>query len=135
MVKQIAREARKSSVGIGPASVPPYCGGSSARSSKLRTGTRQRYPPSQYAVISIDAMESRQPALPVRLPDDVRAINIGLSIFGEAVRAQGRAALDVEWRIPAGGRQDLVAALARLYGPFGATIDQANDEVFRRLDR
>jgi len=80
-------------------------------------------------------MESRQPALPVRLPDDVRAINIGLSIFGEAVRAQGRAALDVEWRIPAGGRQDLVAALARLYGPFGATIDQANDEVFRRLDR
>ena len=71
----------------------------------------------------------------VRLPDEVRVVNVGLDVFGEAVRAQGAAAVDVDWRIPAGGRPDLVAALGRLYGLLSSRIDTANAEVFRRLDQ
>ena len=80
-------------------------------------------------------MESSQPSMPPRLPDEVRVINIGLPAFGDAVRAQGAPAIDVDWRIPAGGRPELIGALAKLYGPIGPAVDEANDEVFRRLDR
>jgi hypothetical protein len=71
---------------------------------------------------------------PVRLPDEVRVVNVGLPLFGDAVRAQGAAAVDVDWRIPAGGRPELVAALARLHGPLAERVDAANREVVRRLD-
>jgi hypothetical protein len=40
----------------------------------------------------------------------------------------------VDWRIPAGGEPELVAALARLYGRRARTVDAANAEVVRRLD-
>jgi hypothetical protein len=68
------------------------------------------------------------------LPGRVRAVNVGLSTFGEAVRDQGAEAVDVEWRIPAGGDPELVEALTRLFGPRAETIDEANREVLRRLD-
>jgi Protein of unknown function (DUF1116) len=68
------------------------------------------------------------------LPEQVRVVNIGLRDFGDAVRAQGATAVDVDWRIPAGGDLELVAALARLYGPASERIDAANAEVLRRLD-
>ena len=71
---------------------------------------------------------------PLALPDDVRAVNVGLSAFGEAVRIQGAEAVDVEWRIPAGGDRKLALALARLYGPRSVSIDEANEEVLRRID-
>jgi uncharacterized protein DUF1116 len=71
---------------------------------------------------------------PGSLPDEVRVVNIGLSLFADAVRAQGAAAVEVDWRVPAGGRPDLVAALARLYGPLAERVDTANREVLRRLD-
>lgn len=71
----------------------------------------------------------------VELPEEVRVVNVGLAVFGEAVRAQGAAAVDVDWRIPAGGRPDLVAALTRLYGRLAPGIDAANAEVLRRLDQ
>lgn len=61
-------------------------------------------------------------------------MNVGLSLLGDAIRQQGAAAIDVDWRIPAGGREDLVAALARLYGPLAGRIDTANGEAVRRLD-
>lgn len=61
-------------------------------------------------------------------------MNVGLSLLGDAVRQQGAAAVDVDWRIPAGGREDLVAALARLYGPLAGRIEAANAEAVRRLD-
>ena len=82
-------------------------------------------------------MESiREPdRAPIVLPKEVRAVNVGLAMFGEAVRAQGAEAVDVDWRIPAGGRPDLVAALARLFGPAARRIDEANAEVVRRLDQ
>jgi hypothetical protein len=73
------------------------------------------------------------PKVPV-LPDDVAVVNVGLSLFAEAVAAQGRPVADVDWRIPAGGDLDLVAALRRLYGRRAAAIDEANAEVARRLD-
>ena len=41
----------------------------------------------------------------------------------------------VDWRIPADGQLDLVAALEQLYGPRAADIDAANAEVVRRLDQ
>lgn len=69
------------------------------------------------------------------LPDDVSVINVGLSMFGDAIRAQGADALDVDWRVPAGGDPDLVAALTRLHGRHGDALDRANAEVVRRLDQ
>ena len=72
---------------------------------------------------------------PVELPDEVRAVNVGLDVFAEAVREQGGRAVDVEWRIPAGGKPRLVRALTRLLGPRAGSIDEANREVVRRLDR
>ncbi|MDQ6920226.1 MAG: DUF1116 domain-containing protein [Candidatus Dormibacteraeota bacterium] len=61
-------------------------------------------------------------------------MNVGLAQFGEAVRAQGAASVDVDWRIPAGGDPGLVAALTRLYGPLWERVEAANREVFRRLE-
>lgn len=69
------------------------------------------------------------------LPTDVSVVNIGLPLFAEAIRDQGRPVTHVDWRIPAGGDLELVAALARLYGPRAAAIDAANAEVARRLDQ
>ena len=68
------------------------------------------------------------------LPGAVEVVNVGLALFAEAVADQGRPAVQVDWRIPAGGDQDVVAALRRLCGPFAADLDAANAEVVRRLD-
>jgi hypothetical protein len=68
------------------------------------------------------------------LPDRARVVNIGLSAFADAVARQGFEVVNVDWRIPAGGDPDVVAALARLYGPKAAVVDAANAEVLRRLD-
>jgi hypothetical protein len=71
---------------------------------------------------------------PVPLPERVRLVNVGLPLFGEAARAQGAPVVDVDWRIPARGRDDLVGALTRLYGRHAERVDRANREVVRRLD-
>ncbi len=71
---------------------------------------------------------------PRELPGDVAVINVGLDVFAEAVAAQGRPVVKVDWRIPGGGDEDVVAALRRLYGPLGGRVDAANAEVLRRLD-
>ncbi|MGH3276131.1 MAG: DUF1116 domain-containing protein [Streptosporangiaceae bacterium] len=68
------------------------------------------------------------------LPEKVSVVNVGLRLLGDAVRAQQVPVLDVRWRIPAGGRQDLVGSLTSLLGPRAARVDQANREVLRRLD-
>ncbi|MGH9289436.1 MAG: DUF1116 domain-containing protein [Acidimicrobiales bacterium] len=68
------------------------------------------------------------------LPDRARVVNIGLSAFADAVARQGFEVVNIDWRIPAGGDPDVVAALARLYGPKAAVVDAANAEVLRRLD-
>ncbi|MGH9280751.1 MAG: DUF1116 domain-containing protein [Acidimicrobiales bacterium] len=72
---------------------------------------------------------------PVELPGEVAVVNVGLPLFADAVRDQGRPVVQVDWRIPAGGDPALVAALTRLYGRHAAGIDEANAEVARRLDQ
>ena len=71
----------------------------------------------------------------VVLPQEVAVVNVGLSLFADAVREQGVAVQQVGWRIPAGGDPELVGALERLYGARSRAIDAANAEVVRRLDQ
>jgi Protein of unknown function (DUF1116) len=73
-------------------------------------------------------------ASPPSLPTTASVVNVGLPLFADAVARQGHPVAAVDWRIPAGGHLDLVAALARLYGPLAQTVDAANAEVLRRLD-
>jgi uncharacterized protein DUF1116 len=68
------------------------------------------------------------------LPDRVGVVNVGLSLFADAVREQGVPVVSVDWRVPAGGQPDAVAALGRLYGIHAERIEAANAEVLRRLD-
>jgi len=70
----------------------------------------------------------------VELPTELRVVNVGLPLFEEAVRDQGASVVGVDWRIPAGGDTDSVAALGRLLGPKSAAIDTANTEFVRRLN-
>ena len=71
----------------------------------------------------------------MELPERIEVVNIGLERFETAVRDQGAPAVGVDWRIPAGGDAQAVAALARLLGPAADRIDAANAEVIDRLDR
>ena len=71
----------------------------------------------------------------MELPERVAVVNIGLERFETAVRDQGAPAVGVDWRIPAGGDHEAVAALARLLGPASDRVDAANAEVVDRLDR
>lgn len=68
------------------------------------------------------------------LPEEVEVVNVGLPMFADAVRAQGRPVQQVDWRIPADGDTALVAALSQLYGCAADEVDAANAEVLRRLD-
>ncbi len=70
----------------------------------------------------------------MKLPSEIEVVNLGLPLFADAVRDQGRPVVQVDWRIPAAGDAELVAALCRLYGRHAAAIDEANAEVARRLD-
>ncbi len=70
----------------------------------------------------------------IELPDEIGVVNIGLPLFADAVRDQGRPVTQVEWQIPGGGDPDVVAALRRLFGPRTEAIDAANAEVLHRLD-
>jgi hypothetical protein len=71
---------------------------------------------------------------PATIPSDVSVVNVGLPLFADAVRDQGRPADQLDWRIPANGDPQLIAALMTLLGDRAAQIDTANAEVFRRLD-
>jgi len=71
---------------------------------------------------------------PPTLPQAVRVVNVGLPLFADAVAAQGADVVSVDWRVPAGGQPEAVAALRRLYGRRAEQIDAANAEVVRRLD-
>ncbi|HEX2119748.1 MAG TPA: DUF1116 domain-containing protein [Acidimicrobiales bacterium] len=71
----------------------------------------------------------------VQLPEEVEVVNLGLPLFADAIRDQGRPVAHVDWRPPADGEPELVGALRRLYGRHAAAIDEANGEVARRLDQ
>jgi hypothetical protein len=68
------------------------------------------------------------------LPTSASVVNVGLSLFADAVNEQGHPVASVDWRIPAGGDMQLVAALTRLCGQHAATVDAANAEVLKRLE-
>src|SRR6185312_12922805 len=70
----------------------------------------------------------------VHLPEAVAVVNVGLPMFGEAIRAQERPVQQVEWRVPADGDPVAVRALTALYGVHAGVVDAANKEVVRRLD-
>ncbi|MDQ1426857.1 MAG: hypothetical protein QOK39_333 [Acidimicrobiaceae bacterium] len=70
----------------------------------------------------------------INLPRQISVVNIGLPLFADAIRDQGRPVAQVEWRIPAEGDPEAVAALRRAFGTRSAAIDKANAEVVRRLD-
>jgi hypothetical protein len=64
----------------------------------------------------------------------VAAVNVGLSAFAEAVKAQGAPVADVDWRPPAGGDRATVRALERLWGVHGETVARANHEAVKRIE-
>jgi hypothetical protein len=70
----------------------------------------------------------------VELPSTVGAVNVGLPLFAQALQEQGRTAVQVEWRVPAGGDREALAALLRLSGSLNERVDEANREAVRRLD-
>jgi Protein of unknown function (DUF1116) len=76
------------------------------------------------------ATESSSP-----LPTSASVINVGLSLFADAISRQDRPVASVDWRIPGGGEPEVVSALQRLYGSTATRIDTANAEVLRRLDQ
>ena len=61
------------------------------------------------------------------LPAEVSAINIGLPLFADALAAQDAPVTSVDWRPPAGGDEDAIAALTVLWGPFGPAVRAANE--------
>ena len=71
---------------------------------------------------------------PLQLPREVGVVNVGLPMFADAVAAQGRPAVQVDWRAPAGGDPEVLAALLRVSGTRAGQVDEANAEVLRRLD-
>jgi hypothetical protein len=79
-------------------------------------------------------MNTGVPEPQLSLPDRVGVVNVGLSLFADAIREQDAPVISVDWRVPAGGQPDAVAALGRLYGIHAERIEAANAEVLRRLD-
>src|SRR4051812_19769324 len=64
----------------------------------------------------------------------VAVVNVGLPMFGDAVRAQDAPAIDVDWRPPAGGDPEAIAALCRLWGAHGAAVAEANARAVERIE-
>lgn len=71
----------------------------------------------------------------VQLPKRADVINVGLPLFEDSLKAQSVAVVGTEWRIPGRGKESVVAALARLWGPKSKLIETANAEVLSRLNR
>jgi Protein of unknown function (DUF1116) len=66
--------------------------------------------------------------------EHVAAVNVGLAAFADAVRAQGAAAVDVDWRPPGGGDREVVALLERAWGPCGEGIAAANERALAAIE-
>ncbi|QXE92655.1 DUF1116 domain-containing protein [Geomonas subterranea] len=64
------------------------------------------------------------------LQQSVNVINLGLEGFCQDLKSQSVPVVQVDWRPPAGGDQELVEALIRLRGP---EVDKANRETVQRM--
>jgi hypothetical protein len=65
---------------------------------------------------------------------EVSAVNLGLSTFADALRDQGAAVVEVDWRPPAGGDAGAVALLTRLWGAHGDAIAAANERAVAAIE-
>ncbi len=108
---------------------PAHTGEAVARAARERSEQERESPRHDATGLHLSAPPLRE------LPERVEVVNIGLERFETAVRDQGAPAVGVDWRIPAGGDTEAVAALARLLGPASDRVDAANAEVLDRLDR
>ena len=68
------------------------------------------------------------------LPRTVEAVNVGLSIFADALRDQGAPVVEVDWRPPAGGDPGMLEVLTRLWGARGDRIAAANAQAVERIE-
>jgi hypothetical protein len=64
----------------------------------------------------------------------LQAVNVGLSTFADALRAQGAPVVEVDWRPPADGDPSSLAVLERLWGACGDRVAAANATVVERLE-
>lgn len=64
----------------------------------------------------------------------VETVNVGLPGFADALRAQGAAVVEVDWRPPAAGAPELLPPLERLWGRHGELVARANDEAVERIE-
>jgi Protein of unknown function (DUF1116) len=64
----------------------------------------------------------------------VAAVNVGLDLFADAVRAQGAETVEVDWRPPAGGDPATIRALESLWGRHGELVSSANEEAVARIE-
>lgn len=62
-----------------------------------------------------------------------RAVNLGLSVFGETAAGHGAPVLQVDWRPPGGGDPALARAIDRLEQRPGGPLDAANRRVVERV--
>ncbi|HAP44089.1 MAG: hypothetical protein A2087_06310 [Spirochaetes bacterium GWD1_61_31] len=76
---------------------------------------------------------SDQTALHGLFGSDSRIINLGLENFAANAAASGASAVQVDWRLPAGGDQRAVAALDKLAAGAKVDIEAANAEGLRRI--
>lgn len=49
------------------------------------------------------------------LGGEIRAVNIGLDIFRDALEAQGVKVVQVDWEVPAGGDEKIIDILKKMY--------------------
>jgi hypothetical protein len=68
------------------------------------------------------------------LPAEISAINIGLPLFAEALAAQDTPVTSVDWRPPAGGDENAIAALSALWGRHGPAVRAANEAAVQAIE-
>ncbi len=61
----------------------------------------------------------------------LKAVNLGNEDFATELASTGVETIHLEWEPPAGGRQDLIAALDKLSSP---EVEEANKEALRRVN-
>jgi hypothetical protein len=64
----------------------------------------------------------------------VGTVNVGLSTFADALRAQGAPVVEVDWRPPAGGDPRALELLTDLWGPHGDRVAAGNAAAIARIE-
>jgi FdrA protein len=63
----------------------------------------------------LGSTDTDQPSPPVsRFTEPLAAINVGVESFYDSLKTQGAAAVQVDWRPPAGGNEDLMSILQKM---------------------